>query len=202
LEKHLEPEFVKCKNEKYEHKLFKWSLDSHSKDCLYSMTKCFLCDEIIKQDNIKEHLKTNCGNKIEWMEINEIENSGSLGLVEFVRHSSGKSVEVKLKDLKSNFALIIKDFIVMALRCESDWTIGCVDSNNTYELDMYYKPYKSGYYQIQNTIILKSVKTLKELPSNDNLPKIPIDITTVEFLPQKSDSLSVNTDTFFEQLLE
>jgi hypothetical protein len=52
-------------------------------------------------------------------------------LVEFVRHSSGKAVEIKLKDLKSNVALIIKDFIVMALRGESDWTIGCVDSNNT-----------------------------------------------------------------------
>jgi hypothetical protein len=65
-------------------------------------------------------------------------------------------------------------------------------------VDMYYKPYKSGYYQIQNTIILKSVKTLKELPSNDALPKIPIDINSVEFLPQKSDSLSVNTDIFFE----
>lgn len=61
------------------------------------------------------------------MEINEIENSGSLGLAEFVRPSSGKSVEVKLKDLKSNVALIIKDFIIMALRGESDWTIGCVD---------------------------------------------------------------------------
>jgi hypothetical protein len=36
------------------------------------MTKCFLCDEIIKQDKLKEHLKTSCGNKIEWMEINEI----------------------------------------------------------------------------------------------------------------------------------
>jgi hypothetical protein len=60
------------------------------------MTKC---DEIIKQDKLKEHLKTNCGNKIEWMEINEIENSVSLGLVEFVTHSSGKSVEVKVKDL-------------------------------------------------------------------------------------------------------
>lgn len=30
-----------------------------------------------------------------------------------------------------------------------------------YELDMYFKSYKSGYYQIQNAIILKSVKTLK-----------------------------------------
>jgi hypothetical protein len=70
------------------------------------------------------------------MEINEIENSGSLGLVEFVRRSSGKSVEVKLQDLKSNVALIIKDFIVMAVRGESDWIIGCVDSNNTYELDV------------------------------------------------------------------
>ena len=90
----------------------------------------------------------------------------------------------------------------MAFRGESDWTIGCVDSNNTYELDIYYKPYKSGYYQIQNTIILKSAKTLKELPINDALPNIPIDINSVEFLPQKSDSLSVNTDTFFEHLLE
>ncbi len=96
LEKHLEPQFVNCTNEKCDLKLFEWSLDSQSKDCLYSMTKC---DEIIKQDKLKEHLKTNCGNKIEWMEINEIENSVSLGLVEFVTHSSGKSVEVKVKDL-------------------------------------------------------------------------------------------------------
>jgi hypothetical protein len=65
------------------------------------MTKCFLCDEIIKQDKLKGHLKTNCGYNIEWMEINEIDNSGSLGLVEFVRHSSGKAVEIKLRDLKS-----------------------------------------------------------------------------------------------------
>jgi hypothetical protein len=43
---------------------------------------------------------------------------------------------------------------------------------------------------------------LKELPSHDASPKLPIDINSVEFLPQKSDTLSVNTDTFFDQLLE
>jgi hypothetical protein len=62
-------QFVDCPNEKCDLKLFKWSLDSHSKDCIFSMTKS---DEIIKQDKLKEHLKTNCGHKIEWMEINEI----------------------------------------------------------------------------------------------------------------------------------
>jgi hypothetical protein len=108
------------------------------------MTKCFLCDEIIKQDKLKDHLKTRCDNKNEWMEINEIDNSGSLGLAEFVRHPSGKAVELILKELKSNVALIIKDFIFMALRGQSIWKIRCVDSSNTYALDMYYKPYKSG----------------------------------------------------------
>jgi hypothetical protein len=51
--------------------------------------------------------------------------------------------------------------------------------------------------------MLKSVKTLKELPSNDALPKIPIDINSVEFLPPKRAILfPYDTDTFFEQLIE
>jgi len=105
--------------------------------------------------NLKERLKTNCGNiKIVWMEINDINNSGSLGLMEFVRHSL---VEINLKDLKSNVALIIKDFIIMALRGKSDWAIGCVDSNNTYELDIrttafFTQSYKYFMFSLSNYV--------------------------------------------------
>ena len=125
LEKQLSSYFEPCGYSKCHKKVFKWSVEQHSKSCSYQPAQCFICNCLVELNELKSHLRLEC--ETEWLEYSEQETSSSLDFLSFWKQTND-GFRINLKDLCRNFVLIIDEmFMFFKQDADKSWSIGLID---------------------------------------------------------------------------
>lgn len=207
LERNLKEYLIDCPHYLCKKSIFKWELMNHVDTCIYAESKCFFCEIIVKPEEFKNHLTTQC-EEVEWAERSNKETKGSLGLLSHLSWQCNGFKITNADQLHSNFVVILNKMLLMARREQDKWII-VVISPITIQVDSYFKCFGSKVYEIQSIVTINSFETCKELPELEDMPCIPLDIRKVEFVQsavengndEDLESLA-SDDVFFRGLLQ
>jgi len=197
LEKQLTSYFEPCGYSKCNKRVFKWSVEQHSKSCYYQPAKCFHCNCLVELNELKSHLRLECGT--EWLEYSEQETSSSLDFLSFWKQTND-GFRINLKDLCRNFVLIIDEmFLFFKQNADENWSIGLIDLKEHSVIDVHFSTIQSSNYSSTTVLTLHSKSTLYELNLLQQLPSIPLGVESIEIIPKiEIDDASV--EGFFNNL--
>lgn len=160
---------------------------------------------VVEPSDLNCHLTTEC-KALEWIQRNHDGTKGSLGLLPFINWQNGGFKIKNLENMESNVAVIMYETVTMLKRKDEGWRLATLSVEPT-QIDCYFKPYSSPVYEEQTILELNSYKTMKMLPSLQDLPTIPLNTKKLEIIRSKKqdedelETLASRDSGFFENLL-
>lgn len=121
--------------------------------CIYAPSKCLFCESLVKPEELKSHLTTEC-ERLEWAERSSKETKGSVGLLSHIEWYGNAFKLVNVDEIEFSFVVILDDILVMMIKLEQQaWRV-LVVSPNPMQLDCYFKQFGSTIYETQTILTL------------------------------------------------